>query len=74
MKRNGRKNPITNEPIILEHSPGNVVWAQSGNEHKLKYCRRSGSLTDISEIRLPFELPPNIINTSQNFTLTLQAQ
>jgi len=74
LNRMGIDNPITNEPIILENSPGNIVWEQSGNEIKIKYCRRNGSLSNLPEIRLPFVWPSDNLNIGQNFTLDLPVQ
>jgi len=65
LKRNGIKNPITKEPIIFEDSPGNVVWEQSGDEIKIKYCRRNGSLVDMQLSWLPFALPSDNLNIGQ---------
>jgi hypothetical protein len=74
LNRDGIYNPITNEPIILENSPGNIVWEQSGNEIKIKYCRRNGSLINLPEVRLPFAMQSDNLNTGQNFTLNLPIQ
>lgn len=57
VNRFGIHNPITNEPIILEDSPGNLVWEKSGDEIRIKYCRRNGSLMNLQPDWLPFSMP-----------------
>jgi len=44
LKRNGIDNPITGEPIIIEHSPGNIVVEKAGDKIDYKICLQNGSL------------------------------
>jgi len=48
----GINNPITNKPIILEDSPGNIIWEGSGDNIKIKFCLRDSPLDT-----LPQDLP-----------------
>jgi hypothetical protein len=43
-QRNGIDNPITGEPIIIEHSPGNIVVEKTGDINHFKICLENGSL------------------------------
>ena len=43
-QRNGIDNPITGEPIIIEHSPGNMIVEKAGEEIVMKICLENGSL------------------------------
>ena len=52
LNENGIDNPITNEPIIFEDSPGNIVWETSGDGIKIKYCDRNGSLINLLSVQL----------------------
>jgi len=44
LQRNGIDNPITNEPIIIEHSPGNMIVEKAGDKIVMKICLENGSL------------------------------
>jgi hypothetical protein len=44
LQRNGIDNPITGEPIIIEHSPGNMIVEKSGDKSEMKICLENGSL------------------------------
>ena len=44
LQRNGIDNPITGEPIIIEHSPGNMIVEKSGDKIEMKICLENGSL------------------------------
>ena len=44
LEREGIDNPITHEPIINEHSPGNLVIEGQGDRMELKICLENGSL------------------------------
>ena len=44
LQREGIDNPITNEPIIIEHSPGNMIVEKAGNKIVMKICLENGSL------------------------------
>jgi hypothetical protein len=44
LQRNGIDNPITGEPIIIEHSPGNIVVEKVGDKIVMKICLENGSL------------------------------
>jgi hypothetical protein len=73
LNRQGINNPITNEPIILEDSPGNVICERSSDDIKIKYCNINGSLDT-----LPQDLPilsragvePNILEKQHNYLLS----
>ncbi|CAB1058468.1 hypothetical protein D1BOALGB6SA_3224 [Olavius sp. associated proteobacterium Delta 1] len=62
--QNGIDNTITNEPIILEDSPGNYIWQQSGDDVTVKYCHRNGLLEF-----LPIDLP-SISTTRSEYNVT----
>ena len=44
LQRNGIDNPITGEPIIIEHSPGNMIVEKDGDKIILKICLENGLL------------------------------
>ena len=44
LQENDINNPITGEPIILEHSPGNMIVEKAGDTIVLKICLENGSL------------------------------
>jgi hypothetical protein len=44
LQRNGIDNPITGEPIIIEHSPGNIVVEKAGDKIDYKICLENGLL------------------------------
>jgi hypothetical protein len=44
LEREGIDNPITHEPIMIEHSPGNLVIEETGDRIQLKLCLENGSL------------------------------
>ena len=44
LQRNGIDNPITGEPIIIEHSPGNMIVEKSWDKIDMKICLENGSL------------------------------
>jgi hypothetical protein len=44
LQRNGIDNPITGEPIIIEHSPGNMRVEKMENKIIMKICLENGSL------------------------------
>ena len=44
LQKNGIDNPITGEPISLEHSPGNMIVEKAGDSMVLKICLENGSL------------------------------
>ena len=59
LNRQGINNPITNEPIILEDSPGNIVCEGIGDDIKIKYCSRNGSLSTLPQ-KLPVLSKPGV--------------
>ena len=44
LQKNGIDNPITGEPIFIEHSPGNMIVEKTGDEFVLKICLENGLL------------------------------
>jgi hypothetical protein len=44
LQRNGIDNPITGEPIIIEHSPGNMIVEKTEGKILMKICLENGSL------------------------------
>ena len=44
LQRNVIDNPITGEPIIIEHSPGNMIVEKAGDKILMKICLENGSL------------------------------
>ncbi len=44
LHREGIDNPITHEPIMIEHSPGNLVVEETGDHIGFKLCLENGSL------------------------------
>ena len=44
LKREGTDNPITHEPLMMEHSPGNIVMEETGGIRKVSVCLENGSL------------------------------
>ena len=44
LKREGIDNPITHKPLIMEHSPGNIVIEETGGIRKFSICLENGSL------------------------------
>ena len=44
LQREGIDNPITNEPIIIEDSPGNIIFEKSDGKELIKICLENGSL------------------------------
>ena len=46
-QRNGIDNPITGEPIIIEHSPGNMIVEKAGDKIEMKICLENGSLSNL---------------------------
>jgi hypothetical protein len=49
-EKDGIKNPLTNEPIILEDSPGNIILEKTADGFRIKLCLENGSFysSDIS--------------------------
>ncbi|MGD8344750.1 MAG: DUF2330 domain-containing protein [Desulfobacterales bacterium] len=47
LKKSDIKNPITNEPIILEDSPGNIILEEDADGTQIKLCLENGSLHDL---------------------------
>ena len=45
LRREDIKNPVTNKPIILEDSPGNIILDKDGLQ--IKVCLENGSLLDL---------------------------
>lgn len=43
-QREGIDNPITKEPIIIEDSPGNIIFEETGDINQVKICLENGSL------------------------------
>jgi hypothetical protein len=43
LQRNGIDNPITGEPIIVEHSPGNMIVEKTEDYIEIKICLENGS-------------------------------
>jgi hypothetical protein len=43
LQRNGIDNPITGEPIIVEHSPGNMIVEKTEDYIEMKICLENGS-------------------------------
>ena len=48
LEREGIDNPITHEPIIIEHSPGNLVIEKTGDRIQFKICLENGSLYSLN--------------------------
>jgi hypothetical protein len=44
LQKNNIDNPITGEPIVLEHSPGNMIVEKAGDLMVMKICLENGSL------------------------------
>jgi hypothetical protein len=44
LQTNGIDNPVAGEPIIIEHSPGNLVFEKTGDEIVMKICLANGLL------------------------------
>jgi hypothetical protein len=44
LQKEGINNPITNEPIIIEDSPGNIIVEETGGINLIKICLENGSL------------------------------
>jgi hypothetical protein len=44
LQRNGIDNPVTGEPIIMEHSPGNMIVEKAGDNIVMKICLENGLL------------------------------
>jgi hypothetical protein len=66
----GFHNPITDEPIILEDSPGNITWEGSGDDTKIKFCLRDGSLYTLPQdlpILTRYGITPNVLDKQLNF-------
>ena len=47
LQKNGIDNPITGEPIKLEHSPGNMIVEKVGDSMVFKVCLENGSLYNL---------------------------
>jgi hypothetical protein len=45
LRKEGIKNPLTNKPIILEDSPGNIILDKDG--FQIKLCLENGSFLDL---------------------------
>lgn len=43
----GITNPITNEPILIEDSPGNIILEKDGDGFRIKLCLENGSFLDL---------------------------
>jgi len=43
LEKEGIKNPITNEPIILEDSPGNIILEKDADGFLIKVCLENGA-------------------------------
>ena len=44
LKKDGINNPVTGEPIIIENSPGNIIFEETADEIVIKVCLENGSL------------------------------
>ena len=47
LQKHGIVNPVTGEPIILEQSPGNLIFDGEASEDKLKICLENGLLYNL---------------------------
>ena len=43
LEKEGIKNQVTNEPIILEDSPGNIILRKDADGFRIKLCLENGS-------------------------------
>jgi hypothetical protein len=47
LRKEGIKNPLTNKPITLEDSPGNIILEKDGDGFQIKLCLENGSFHDL---------------------------
>ena len=47
LRKKGIKNLLTNKPIILEDSPGNIILEEDGDGFQIKLCLENGSFRDL---------------------------